>query len=71
MRVANILMNTEPSEAVKKLNEMVGVLETEGLLDRRILEPRFKRALIGSPSCTAIRTPFATPSRRWKCAEAS
>jgi tetratricopeptide (TPR) repeat protein len=36
MRVANILMNTEPREAVKKLNEMVAVLEKEGLLDRRI-----------------------------------
>jgi len=36
MRVANILMNTEPREAVKKLNEMVAFLEKEGLLDRRI-----------------------------------
>ena len=36
MRVANVLMNTEPREAVKKLDEMVAVLEKEGLLDRRI-----------------------------------
>ena len=36
MRVAYILMHTEPSEAVKKLNEMVAVLDKEGLLDRRI-----------------------------------
>ena len=36
MRVANILMHTEPSEAVKKLNEMVAVLDREGPLDRRI-----------------------------------
>ena len=36
MRAANILMHTEPSEAVKKLDEMVAVLDKEGLLDRRI-----------------------------------
>jgi tetratricopeptide (TPR) repeat protein len=36
MRVANILMQSEPREAVKKLNEMVAVLDKEGLLDRRI-----------------------------------
>ena len=36
MRVANILMHTEPLEAVKKLDEMVAVLDKEGLLDRRI-----------------------------------
>jgi tetratricopeptide (TPR) repeat protein len=36
MRVANILMHSEPREAVKKLDEMVAVLDKEGLLDRRI-----------------------------------
>ncbi len=36
MRVANILMHTEPGKAVKKLDEMVAVLDKEGLLDRRI-----------------------------------
>jgi tetratricopeptide (TPR) repeat protein len=36
MRVANILMQSEPRGAVKKLSEMVAVLDNEGLLDRRI-----------------------------------
>jgi tetratricopeptide (TPR) repeat protein len=36
MRVASILMHSEPREAVKKLDEMVAVLDKEGLLDRRI-----------------------------------
>ena len=64
MRGANILMKTEPREAVKKLNEMVAVLEKEDLLDRRVVARRFKRAPIGSPSFISMRTLFATPSRQ-------
>ena len=36
MRVVNLLMRSEPAEAVKTLDEMVAVLEKEGLGDRRI-----------------------------------
>jgi tetratricopeptide (TPR) repeat protein len=36
MRLANILMRTEPGEAIKALNEMVAVLDREGLNDRHI-----------------------------------
>jgi tetratricopeptide (TPR) repeat protein len=36
MRVANILMRTDPAEAVKKLDEMMDVLDKEGLNDRHI-----------------------------------
>jgi tetratricopeptide (TPR) repeat protein len=36
MRVANILMRTDPAEAVKKLDEMMTFLDREGLNDRRI-----------------------------------
>jgi hypothetical protein len=36
MRLANILMRTEPGEAIKALNEMVAVLDKEGLNDRHI-----------------------------------
>lgn len=36
MRVANILMRTDPTEAVKTLDEMIAVLDQEGLNDRHI-----------------------------------
>jgi tetratricopeptide (TPR) repeat protein len=36
MRVANILLRTDPAEAVKKLDEMIDVLDKEGLNDRYI-----------------------------------
>jgi hypothetical protein len=36
MHLANILMRTEPAEAVKALDEMVGVLDKEGLGDRHV-----------------------------------
>jgi tetratricopeptide (TPR) repeat protein len=36
MRLANLLLRHEPSEAVKKLNEMVDVLNKEGLSDRLV-----------------------------------
>ncbi len=36
MRVANILMRTDPTEAVKTLDEMIAILDQEGLNDRHI-----------------------------------
>jgi tetratricopeptide (TPR) repeat protein len=36
MRLANILMRSEPAEAVKALDEMVAVLDNEGLDDRYV-----------------------------------
>ena len=36
MRVADILMRTDPAEAVKKLDEMIDVLDKQGLNDRHI-----------------------------------
>jgi len=36
MRLANLLLRHEPGEAVKKLNEMVDVLNKEGLSDRLV-----------------------------------
>jgi tetratricopeptide (TPR) repeat protein len=36
MRLANILLRTDPSEAVKTLDEMIAVLEQEGLNDRHV-----------------------------------
>jgi len=36
MHLANILMRTEPAEAVKALDEMVAVLDEEGLADRHV-----------------------------------
>ena len=64
MRGANILMKTEPREAVKKLNEMVAVLEKEDLLDRRVRGAALQARPIGSPSFISMRTLFATPSRQ-------
>lgn len=36
MRLANILVRTEPAEAIKALNEMIAVLDKESLNDRHI-----------------------------------
>jgi tetratricopeptide (TPR) repeat protein len=36
MRLANILLRTDPTEAVKTLDEMIAVLDQEGLNDRHI-----------------------------------
>ena len=36
MRLANILMRYEPTDAIKALNEMIAVLDKEGLHDRHI-----------------------------------
>jgi hypothetical protein len=36
MRLVNILMRHDPAEAVKKLNDMIAVLDKEGLNDRHI-----------------------------------
>jgi tetratricopeptide (TPR) repeat protein len=36
MHLANLLIEVDPAEAVTRLNEMIGLLDTEGLLDRHV-----------------------------------